>query len=241
MRRKSKPRVCWLQQDLNNRLAVAPAVATSPADPSPFIVAFTGPGLTSVNDTQIIPLVKDEGQSEAVATSSLSDLQNSGYRLRRVVGKLNFLVSQGTAVAAGDPSLFMVTAGMIILRCSNGILPNIAPASIDPAVLQTTEDPWMWRRSWILSDNTGAGVVGNNIVGPTDNLQYGGGNMDGPHVDAKVARLVNQDERLFLVVSVAGLNGNAQAANPGLILLVGELRYLASMRTTIGNRRNASR
>jgi len=240
--RRRRPRVTWLPQDLQNRLGSAPAAANSPVDQSTFIVAFTGPALGVTPDTQIIPLVKDDNTNDiANASSTLSDIENSGYRLRRIVGKLQIMVAQGTAADAQDPSMFVITAGFIILKCSNGTVPNIAPLSINPSVLQTTEDPWIWRRQWVLSDVQGGAAQNRNLFAPPNNLVYGAGSYDGPHVDAKTARIINQDERLFLVMSVAGVDGAAQAPNPGLIILLGDLRYLATMRTTVGNRRNASR
>lgn len=239
---RRRPRVAWLPQDLNNRLGSAPVAATSPADSSTFILSLTGAALGVNPDVQFFPLVKD-GNTNQVADilTTLSDIENSGYRLRRIVGKLQIMVAQGTAADPADPSLFVVTLGLIVLKCSNGIAPNIAPAAIDPATLQTTEDPWIWRRQWVLSDAQGGAAQNRNIFAPTTNLVYGAGSYDGPHVDAKTARIINQDERLFLVTSVAGADGSAQAPNPGLVIVIGDLRYLATMRTTVGNRRNASR
>lgn len=243
MRRRNRPRVTWLPNDLNNRLGVAPVAASSPIDSSTFIIASTGPALGVAPDVQIIPLVKDDNTDDvASAQATLSDLENSGYRLRRIVGKIQVFCAQNTAADAADPTMFVVTAGIIVLKCSDGVTPNIAAAAINPATLQTAEDPWIWRRQWVLSDEVGGQALGRNLFAPRSNIEtYGAGSMDGPHVDQKTARVINQDERLFLVISVAGADGSAQAPNPGLLLTLGELRYLATMRTTVGNRRNASR
>jgi len=241
--RRKRPRVTWLPQDLNNRLGTAPSAATSPVDSSTIIATLTGPSLGQTPFTAVIPLVKDESSGNvASATSTLADIESSGYRLRRIVGKVVILVGQNVANDPSDGTLYAVTAGIIVLKCSNGVIPNIAAVAIDPATLQTTEDPWVWRRQWVLSDVLGANALSRNLIAPSSNItSYGAGVADGPHVDQKTARIINQDERLFLVVSVAGVDGSAQAPNPGLLALLADFRFLATMRTTVGNRRNASR
>lgn len=243
--RRRKPRVVWLPPDLENRVGIAPVPATLPNQSAHFITAQTGNAIGASPDVTVIPVVKDVDAGDDFLTSTpttLSDIANSGYRLRRIVGKINVLCAQGVAADGLDPTLYQVTAGFIILRVRGGSSPLDTFGSYDPSAIGSSMDPWIWRRSWIVCDQEGAATINRNTRAPRSNFEnYSGGNSDGPHCDQKTARLVGPEERLFFVQSVQGLDGDPQAPNPGLLLTVGDVRVLASMRTSMGNRRNASR
>jgi len=225
-------------------LGAAPLTATNPFTSATIIKVFTGPPLGDPATTEEIPIVKDFTGLTGVAdaSSSLADIEESGYRLRRIVGKLFFSMAQSVAVQPGDVSTILVTAGFIIRRSEPARPTSLASLTvggtgINVTSLQNQDDPWIWRRSWMLS----------NKVDPanTDNFAFAfngsyGSALDGPHVDQKTARIVGPDERLYLSVTCEGIDGNAQTT-PSAILMVGNLRVLASMRSNVGNRRNASR
>lgn len=244
-KRRRSPRVVWLPPDLNNRAGLAPGVATSTGDSAHFFGALTGPPLGSPTSTILIPLVRDEnsGSNAVSATATLADIESSSYRLRRLVGKIVIIIGQNVAAAAEDPTLYQVTAGFIVLKTGNaGTAPTLAPEDYSPEIIANADAPWIWRRSWVLCDQEGAAVTGNNTRAPRSNIEgYGGGNADASHVDQKTARTITHDERLFFVATCRGLDGNPQAANPGLALVVGDIRVLASMRSSVGNRGNSSR
>jgi hypothetical protein len=244
MRRRRKP-VVWLPQDITNRLGVAPAVATDVRQSADFFIAITGPALGILPDVQTVPLVKDNTVTGGITVndgSTLADIESSGYRLRRVVGKLVVAVGQGVATDDTDPTAFKVTIGLIVLRVKQDNTPLDVVPSYDPSSLANTMDPWMWRRTWCLSDRAPAQQQNANVRFPISNVEnYAGGNNDGSHVDAKVARVIGPEERLFLVASCQGIDGNPGAQNPGLIVIIGDLRCLGTMRSSQGNRRNATR
>lgn len=258
MRRKRKPKVVWLPLDLENRLGQAPATATQPLQSGTLIATLTGNPLGAQPVSQEFPIVKDWwGSPGGIATkgvadpnATLADIEESGYRLRRIVGKIGISILQGAAQIAGDGSIFHVTAGFIIRRADeagNSMAIRAGTvgttSEIDPFNLQNVMDPWIWRRSWDLADQSAAAIAldPNVLSFPRSNqFAYGSGIFDGPHVDAKTARIVGPEERLFLTVGVEGINGSSQGA-PGAVLVLADLRVLASMRTNIGNRRNASR
>jgi len=244
MRRKS-PRVVWLPVDLNNRVGKAPAVATAFDDSSHFFAALTGPALGVSPDTTAIPLVKDGESDQALLdqTTTIADIASSGYRLRRIVGKIVVIIGQGVATAPEDPTLYQVTAGIMVCRTDiqGTTLPSPIP-SYSPESIGNNSDPWIWRRSWVLCDVEGATTITSNTRAPRSNIEgYGGGNADASHVDQKTARIVGAEERLFFFATCRGLDGNAQAPNPGLALIVGDLRVLGTVRTNIGNRGNSTR
>lgn len=250
MRRK-KARVVWLPADIDNRLGTAPIAASNAATDSSIIIKiFTAPPLGDPVTNEEIPIVLDQGSSTlggttaALQDKTLADVAESGYRLRRIVGKLFFAAAQDTLSQLGDATTWIVTAGFIVRRVgANGqSVASIASGGsgllLSTVSLDNLADPWIWRRSFVVS----------NIVGPTldhatfpfvNNLQMGSA-LDGPHVDQKTARIVGPEERLFLSVSVSGTNGNSQTS-PGAILMLGDLRVLGSLRSNVGNRRNANR
>lgn len=244
MRRRRKP-VVWLPQDINNRIGIAPAIATDVRQSADFILAVTGNALGVLPDVGVIPLVKDGTPVGGLAVNtdaSLSDIENSSYRLRRVVGKIVVAVGQGIATDDTDPTQFKITVGLIVLRVAQNDAPLQAAVTYDVTSLANTMDPWMWRRSWCLSDRSPGQALTPNIRFPISNVEnYSGGNNDASHVDAKVARIIGPEERLFLVATVQGLDGQSAAPNPGLVLFIGDLRCLGTMRSSQGNRRNASR
>lgn len=244
MRRKS-PKVVWLPQTNANSVG-SPTNVTSSLQT--FVLGVAGsavsPGVFSVGE---IPLTIDaEGQDPiGVGDVSLSDMFNSGYRLRRIVGKIFATVDQTNS---DGPSAVVFTAGIIVRRVdpstgislalTAGIAENIAPSEIRNAA-----DPWVWRRSWllvnVLATNPALGFVAAGNISNYGNRS--GSALDGPHVDQKTARIVGPEERLFLSVSATTLDLATDEQDLLNIHIVTDLRCLASMRTSVGNRRNASR
>lgn len=251
MRKRRKAKVVWLPCDLNNRLGVAPAVATDSNSSSNIIKVFTAPPLGDPSITEEIPIVKDfaggAGGLTAKQDSTLSDIEESGYRLRRIVGKLVFQHIQDVEAVANGESICLVTAGFIIRRVDQDGRSLAEDAGLSTqcnvASLDNIMDPWIWRRSWVLANSTAAAVtLDPNVVAfpPSNVAGYGAGIFDSAHIDAKTARVVGPTERLCLDVTIEGINGSAQGA-PGAVLLIGDLRVLGSLRSNSGNRRNASR
>jgi len=244
-RRTRRPAVVWLPNDRTNRLNLAPTVATNGITSAALVGAISvgaNPVSTSV---QIFPVVLDEPQGVALATSSLSDVEGSAYRLRRIVGKIFIQPDQTASIVANDPTSFYVTASFIILRVDNTGTALAPLATYDNQALDQIRDPHIWRRSWLLSNL--AGVTALNIATVDTRISFFrrdttefGSVQDGGHIDAKTARVVSDEERLFLVVTAVPIDGNAQGRD-SLLLVVADLRVLASMRKQSGNRRNASR
>lgn len=243
MRRRRKPRVVWLPPAASDRLGANPAIAGFQQGAFDFFLDILGPGSVTGNTaTGYVAINSDlpsaEFQASNVAAVSLSDIENSGYRLRRVVGKIFVSMFQSLAVSEDIPQV-LVTAGLIVLRVDGSGTPLSAadPRAYDPSSITNWGDPWIWRRSWMLSNFTEADPLGLPLF-PDTNTNFPSA-LDGPHVDAKTARRIGPEERLFLIASAtvakAGGGGNAH------ISITGELRCLGTMVTSAGNRRNASR
>lgn len=245
MRRRNKPRVVWLPQTNAN------SVGDGTSSYQTFFVAASGvAGDTAVGE---IPLVLDAQQSPLDTNDpSLSDIESSGYRLRRIVGKIYAQCAQSVKTADTDAVLSgLVTVGIMVRRASQSTGQSVGfiagQVNIDPTIIDNTSDPWVWRRTWWLgnngallglqSDDTALNPVPINNFGG-----YGSGIYDGPHIDQKTARIVGPEERLYLTAAVTILvPGSSSAAEPLVVGFVTDLRVLGSLRTTAGNRRNASR
>lgn len=250
--RRNKARVVWLPQSNANSIGDGSQVYQ--------LAVVSVAGATGQSSTSEIPLVLDAQQSAVFSDNpSLSDIESSGYRLRRIVGKIFVECAQSDIPNVGgvtQPSSCIVTAGIMVRRAdftgiSYASQVGVLNEEIDTGKIDNTGDPWVWRRSWTLGNNGAlqllAGIAptaSTRQFFPTTNFtELGGGVADGPHVDQKTARIVSQEERLFLDVTVTVL-GQAPVqpeTNPITIAYWTDLRVLGSLRTSIGNRRNASR
>jgi len=201
-------------------------------------------------------------QEEGVDFRSLQDLaQGNAYRLRRIVGKFH-----ATAIIQNNAEQYIptvdVAAGFMVCRTDDdgNILVEQAGVSGDvtrgPLAQDGAEDPWCWRRRWLLTAvPTGLVSYGdNNLVAnlvalatllegqglfPQTTAGYGSV-QDGPHIDQKTARVISRDERLFFWVQARLTNPSTETNNATLPWQL-DVRLLASLRQNIGNRRNASR
>jgi len=234
--RRRSPRVLWLPQDQANGLGNGTVYQRSE-------LIVSGP--TGSFTVLEIPLVIDQAEDALLPTTTLSDIGNSGYRLRRIVGKIWVAA---VPVVGDTPVAVAITAGIIVR--ATGDNPNSLAFltgnadTLSPSQVANTEDPWVWRRSWLIGNQLATGAPGFPVPFPP--LGFGGqygGNNDGPHVDQKTARLVGHEQRLFLNISstvvIPGDDPQAQGELRTFILT--DLRVLGSLRTTTGNRRNASR
>lgn len=235
-RRKRKPAVSWLPV-IGSTTGPQPAATVVPIDSN---LAVAGDGSVSTN---VHPLTWDVPAEQALAAAenvSLADFENSAYRLRRIVGKFFCAMRQTTEAMVNRPELGMVTAGFIVLKVDEITGTPVAGSSgpYSPWLAENVRDPWIWRRSWALSDNFAQPALESPSSNyPQTNAEYGSA-VDGPHIDTKIGRVIQNDERLYFVVST--YSPTPHNAENGLIDYVLDYRILASMRKAT-NRRNASR
>jgi len=245
MRRKT-PRVVWIPGTPEFSVDAAGLNSWSLAASNPINDNIPGDSVTLE-----VPLVLDgSGSGPLSPISTLADIENSGYRLRRIVGKIFVFLAQSNDIGA---TLIGVTAGIIVRRTNpaGASLAGAIASQVNPATVDNTMDPWIWRRSWMLQNGpTFSGATAsltddtaNQIarIAPADNYSFGPSALDGPHVDQKTARVIGPEERLFLDVSgTVVLSDTAAVGNTSLVVIY-EMRVLGSMRNNVGNRRNASR
>lgn len=205
----------------------------------------------AVSTTEVFPLVRDE-QPDATDVI-LSDYTQSGYLLKRVVGK--FFCGMAQLPSEAEPagpitSTCIVTAALEIIRVGpdNNALANAqAEVVYNPLAELNERDPWIWQRSWCFSNGNmdptqfpTTNAIGNTFAFfPYTNAEYGSV-ADGPHVDAKTARRVGPEERLCLTVTTNSLIDQGANAEGGAVPFVFQYRVLG-VPIRSSNRRNASR
>lgn len=156
--------------------------------------------------------------------ASLADVIGSEYVLQRIVGK--FFANRAAALTLvggterDDQPAVLLSAGFFVARANDagsggGIESPIGSASAaelrdnySPLDLDTTREPWIWRRSWMLGSAAGAGAieVGAGTLASAarafpPSTALCGSVADGPHIDSKVKRRVAQDQRLWFIVA----------------------------------------
>lgn len=239
MARRKAPRVVWLPT--TNAFSVDAATQnTSTISTAQHALFGINPGerITSVHSV----VIDGEGLDPLAAGTTLADLTASSYRLRRIVGTIHCGILNE---AADSPPQVMLSAGFMVLRVepiTGQPLSAATPNLYDVDDIEQGMDPWIWRRSWMIinqSSTSPNAVFGGGDNGLGNNFQSGG-NTNGPHLDQKTARIVGPEERLFLILNSTVLVASTEQ-NAANIRFWWNLRVLASMRQGIGNRRNASR
>lgn len=270
---RRKPRVLWLQNigtpDWDDNVLLGENPAYIDAD----VGVTLGAGRTP---TINIPLLTDgpawgrtgPGYPGGLTTTgfgsaiwqheTLASMQQYGYRLRRIVGKLHISVATGV----NPPTIplnvagMRVTAALIVRKVDpeTGVSTTFTAtaAGVNTQSLENIRDPYIWRRSWTLPNSSALGLIaGTNNVGATElaqeilqfppNTASYGSVADGGNVDQKTARNVGPDERLFLDISCRNILVDDGVPTDWSVGVFFDYRVLGSLRSHLGNRRDASR
>jgi len=255
-KRRRKPKVVWLPVLGSNYSTDSEDDSWGNGIDGTLTVPNTG---KIVSDVQAVTFdYSDNASTEmAVFDRTLHDLvQGSTYRLRRIVGKfVGGAVFENNSLAI-IPTM-EVAAGFIINRTDpsgNILISGALEEEAGPLAQDAAEDPWIWRRKWVLTAIPSVAswsvasvanlvslqsVLGSEAQMPQTTTHYGSV-ADGPHIDQKTARVIGTQERLFFWVQARLVNPGA-TTNNGVLLWTLDSRLLASLRMNQGNRRNASR
>lgn len=242
LRKRRKPKVVWLPTD-NTARAVPGGINTVPGGTSNGLVSIRPPaGTPGTVASAVVPVLNDNPFFGTPAGASLSDIYNSGYRLRRLVGKIFVSLDQTQSASPTNIDSVIVTVGFIILRVNAGGAPqNIVPNIYATNVVDNIDAPWIWRRTWILSNFVTALVTTSSTGGsayPENNATYGSV-ADGPHLDQKTARRVSHEARLFMVVSTMLMN--TTTLSDLTVRVFSDVRVLGTLFNNAGNRGNSQR
>lgn len=186
---------------------------------------------------------------------SLRDIvQGNEWRLRRLVGKAFISTFGGVQGSTAFPAID-VALGFIVSRTFDDGAPATDFNEVNPLSQDSMEDPWFWRRRWLLHP---LGEYGNRALQnqttldttndprwwgfPTSNVSYGSV-ADGPHIDAKTARVIHRSERLYGVLACRRYYaGGAVPLNDVGVRLLLDYRMVGSLRgASYGNRGYTSR
>lgn len=179
-----------------------------------------------------IPLLFDLPSEELVpGNNSMGAYTQNDYLIKRIVGKV--FATRVQVQVATDSAGILFAAGIFIARAedldSSGgnaqpIGSGSAAQTVDnysPLRAENIQEPWIWRRTWILSNvlSTGAGAAIGAGVFPRSTAEYGSV-ADGPHVDAKTGRRVRDGERLWFVTAARNWPLNNTAGTPSVSSLI---------------------
>lgn len=256
-RRRRKAAVVWLPNvgtKFNQDGAGAPNVNENPSE-TEFIVDVTAAGPTPA--TVSVPLVLDNPNSVAETGAPLDVIQKQGlqfnadwgYRLRRIVADY-YVGAAPTNLQGTNLGGIAVHLGIIIRRvfAEDGTA-TAPPQQQDVNTLENNKDPWIWRRSFILSE--GIPRAGDNLTSqaieaaPQSNIGYGVAKY--MNIDQKTVRRVGPEERLFLTATFFRVPYDEALAGAALdnnwrIYFHMSYRCLAQrVQAMMGNKRNATR
>jgi len=250
-RRRRKPRVVWLPI-VGNQVADIPEQEHWVNGPSG-VLQVPGTGAIIFDQVPITFDYSDSASNEQGSFErSLQDLTSgNAYRLRRIVGKIHAAAAPQASIDAQWTNVEL-SCGFIVNRTDpsgNPLTTFTSGLEASPLSQDAGEDPWIWRRKWILSPTPWVDIGGGALPALLAAVPYGtyptttagyGSVADGPHIDQKTARVISQQERLFFWIA-----GRSQFENtPNTTVNIAwnlDVRLLASLRMNIGNRRNASR
>jgi len=255
--KRRKPRVLWLP--VHGTLFDTTAESDSYASGLTGSLTLDQTGATAT-DIQAVTFDYSDSASNEEGTDfrSLQDLTSgNAYRLRRIVGKI-WVAAVTQNNSETEIGLADVCCGFIINRTDddgNPLYTFVTQTNAGPIAQDAAQDPWIWRRRWLLSPVPAAIQYGdNNFVSnlaalntltgfqgqfPQTTAGYGSV-ADGPHIDQKTARVISNQERLHFWIQGRIINASPNVNNVDLKWYL-DVRLLASLRQNLGNRRNASR
>lgn len=167
----------------------------------------------------IIPIVPDSTKfiSDLSTSQTLRDyVEGQDWLLKSLVGNIHIFGIKSGNTTAFNPSSWwthiQVAAGFFVARASDSQtgqqFPDLQTPEYDPLNGNNIQDPWIWRRNWII-DNP-ANIVQIETGHTSDysvvsNRDYA--DTNGPFFQTKSARRIRREERLWFTLSAIGWDG----------------------------------
>lgn len=173
------------------------------------------------------PLVPDIPLEGGDVTQIQQSLEQE-YVIERIVGKVHAtLIPQDTPeggfVGLQQIAAARVTCGFFVARANSDVTVGDAnlpvggggvpgpgsgqSAEYNPAHVKQIREPWIWRRTWILSQSGQVQInspaqtnLSEGLAYPSTTAGYGSVH-DGPHLDSKVGRRIGNDDRLWFAIA----------------------------------------
>lgn len=180
--------------------------------------------------TPLIPDYTNDPSTTGADVDTLRDfVEGQTCIIDRIVGKIAVGLNQlpGSGSGFNTAACVVACAAIAVLPVDDdGIAITTATGEqINPLAAENLDKPWMWRRTWTLTNRlaTGSGIQQYNYGFPTSNCEYGSV-MDGPHIDTKgVKRAIQRNQRIFLILA-------NQDKTPGEPNENTELRWVVDLR-----------
>lgn len=172
----------------------------------------------TLSNITVFPIIPDApNDTPATGADHLDDFIASEYFIKRIVGRFQFCMDAISDQTNPAATACVVAAGFFIARADESTptfpigcsTPGDAKANYGPLNLANTREPWIWRRTWvcsppIINNSTGALTWNTNVGGATGNSfppnNCHGSVAEGSIIDARTARRVGNDERLYFAV-----------------------------------------
>jgi len=239
--KRRRRRYTWLPT-----IGTAGAAAADNASGREFTLPVPATGLTNVITSELTFDEPSEGDFLDSSFNKLSEIIGSEWFLKRLVGK----VFAGTAQGANENTTHdgvLLGIGFFVARADDRQGPAAAKGPIGSATLterienynpigeDCIREPWIWRRTWVLGGNLQAQHGQTGFLNfPTSTSGYGSV-ADGGHIDAKTARRIGQDDRLWVAVGVMGLPIGQVVENDTDVDGYIDFRILGSLRKARGD------
>jgi len=193
-----------------------------------FPVGFLSTGTGLDNGPRVIPLTMDETPQAGVSSNNtLRDwVEGQEYVLKRVVGKV-WAGSLQTAEINVERFIACFALAVLPVDDANPDVPAMPPEDYDPLLAQNTQQPWLWRRTWILSDNSASASA---FQYPGSTAGYGS-IADGGHLDTKgVSRRISKEQRIFIIFQANVLDQGPEQTDAAGVNWGYDLRLFGAMR-----------
>jgi len=262
--KRRKPRVAWFPTFGGARIAEDDASPFPGIEVDLFLDPATPPERGVIWDAFALTFDQTESSEQAQSDPTkitLRDIvQGNEWKLRRLVGKA-FIGCSGIA-ADGSGQIqtnLQVGLGFIVCKTYDDGAPITDFNEVNPLAQESMEDPWIWRRTWMLSptpsevlttwsnfSSTDTYLKPNLWGFPCSNVSYGSV-ADGPHIDSKVQRRIHRSERLYGVLAARRYYGDLDLSETSgfrsaAVHMMLDYRILGSLAgQTYGNRGNTSR
>jgi len=167
------------------------------------VLLFTSGAEEEGDTTQVaIPVTLDSTPDINTETDLvLGDyVQGQDWLCERVVGKV-WGAHDYDSSARVSGSIFCAALAVLPVDSVNPDQPAIDEQEWNPLFTQNAQQPWLWRRTWRLSNTQSQVPGGDNFPASTANY---GSVADGGHLDTKgVKRRISKEQRLFVIFAAA--------------------------------------
>lgn len=189
-------------------------------------------GAVDIGDDTLlaVPLALDDTQVEDNnPEASMRDfVEGQEYLLNRVVGKVFASMIQSDTAEVYQT---LVTAAMCVLPTEPGEnAPNLGGIDWNPVLAKNAQEPWLWRRQWMLGNQQIPSTT-DTYIWPTNTAEYGS-MSDGGHIDSRVKRRITREHRLFFIGCATAIAVRTDIGEPdaSAVRMIYDVRLNGAMR-----------